>query len=394
MHSFLSFALVALPLAASAVASTAHYSHPRRGDLAGHKRAAHRFRALPRSGRRLAKRGEANGAQATLKCLSEYTFALCDGDNCTDMGAVAAGTMCKDGAITWDTSSEASSDDSAAATTSYAEIPSPSAAAVEVEPTTTSAAPAVEETLTADKKLANNAAVQSSSSSSSAPAAEVTAVQLNAAGSSSSSSDSNDRDDWVCDSDDGSSAEEDWVCDSEDETPSASASAAAATTTSWSAPSSSSSAQTSAAPSSSYAAADNVQLFQTSKAASTTQAPKTTTTTSSAPAQTSSASSSGSSDTFSGRGTYYLQYGVAGSCGSVHSDSDYIVALSYTQVDSGSHCGQKVLLTNADNGKSVEATVADTCPGCEYGAIDLSEGAFLQLGTLDQGVLNLEWHFE
>lgn len=39
------------------------------------------------------------------------------------------------------------------------------------------------------------------------------------------------------------------------------------------------------------------------------------------------------------------------------------------------------------------ATVADTCPGCEWGAIDLSEAAFLQLGTLDQGVLPLSWHY-
>ncbi|GAA6054980.1 hypothetical protein JCM3770_000476 [Rhodotorula araucariae] len=360
MHSFLSLALVALPLAASAAASTAHYSHPRRADLS-HGPAALPYRALPRSGRRLAKRGNSSAGQATLKCLSDHTFALCDGDDCTDMGAVAAGTMCKDNAITWDTAAEASSEASSAATTSYAEIPSPSSAAVvPAEPATTSAAAAAGETLTTDKKLANNAA-----------------VQLHAGGSSTTKS--------AAGGDDA-----DWLCDSEDATSASSTSAvAAATTISWSAPSTSS-AETWAAPPSSSAVND-VQLIQTSKAATSTQAPQTSTT-SAAPVQTSSPASSGGAS-FSGRGTYYLQYGVPGSCGTVHSDSDYIVALSYTQVDSGAHCGKKVLLTNADNGKSVEATVADTCPGCEYGAIDLSEGAFLQLGTLAQGVLNLEWHF-
>ncbi len=32
-------------------------------------------------------------------------------------------------------------------------------------------------------------------------------------------------------------------------------------------------------------------------------------------------------------------------------------------------------------------TVVDLCPGCEAGHIDLSEGAFEQLASLDVGVL-------
>lgn len=50
---------------------------------------------------------------------------------------------------------------------------------------------------------------------------------------------------------------------------------------------------------------------------------------------------------------------MAGSCGTVHSDSDYIIALSASQVDGGKHCGQKVQISNSA-GKTIEATVADT----------------------------------
>jgi hypothetical protein len=42
-------------------------------------------------------------SEGMVGSLTEHTFALCDGSNCTDMGPVAAGTKCVDGAITWDT---------------------------------------------------------------------------------------------------------------------------------------------------------------------------------------------------------------------------------------------------------------------------------------------------
>jgi hypothetical protein len=78
-----SLALLALPL----VSAGSHLSHPRR-DAAAHR---HAVRYSPRAGpRRINKRSE----QATLKCGSTgYTFSLCDGDNCTDMGSVA-GSSC------------------------------------------------------------------------------------------------------------------------------------------------------------------------------------------------------------------------------------------------------------------------------------------------------------
>ena len=75
------------------------------------------------------------------------------------------------------------------------------------------------------------------------------------------------------------------------------------------------------------------------------------------------------------------------------SDGDYVVALSYTQVEGGKNCGRTVSITNNDNGKTITATVADTCPGCGYGSLDLSTGAFGAIGSYDQGVLPISWSY-
>ncbi|GAA5898217.1 hypothetical protein JCM8208_000186 [Rhodotorula glutinis] len=99
------------------------------------------------------------------------------------------------------------------------------------------------------------------------------------------------------------------------------------------------------------------------------------------------------SSSFTGKGTWYTQGGAAGSCGKVNSDSAYIVAMNSPQVAGGSHCGQYVTVTNTANGKSVRAQVADTCPGCSYGSLDLSLGAFKAIGNLDTGVLPLRWNW-
>jgi expansin (peptidoglycan-binding protein) len=40
-----------------------------------------------------------------------------------------------------------------------------------------------------------------------------------------------------------------------------------------------------------------------------------------------------------------------------------------------------------DNAKSVVITIVDQCPGCQAGHIDLSEQAFLQIGTASEGYL-------
>ncbi|SAM82742.1 uncharacterized protein UBRO_05003 [Ustilago bromivora] len=90
----------------------------------------------------------------------------------------------------------------------------------------------------------------------------------------------------------------------------------------------------------------------------------------------------------SGQATYYYQNGNPGSCGKYHNDQTSIVAVNSAQMNSGM-CGQKVWIQG--NGKTIEATVADTCPTCSWGSLDLSVGAFQQLGGLDAGVVPISW---
>ena len=68
----------------------------------------------------------------------------------------------------------------------------------------------------------------------------------------------------------------------------------------------------------------------------------------------------------SGRATYFYQGGNAGHCGNVNSDGAHIVAVSSSQFNMGL-CGRGVQITNTANGRSVYATVADSCPGCGSG---------------------------
>ncbi|GAA5910933.1 hypothetical protein JCM6882_001935 [Rhodosporidiobolus microsporus] len=397
--------LLSLPLASAG----SHWSHPRHNDVLARSPSApasyRSARALPRSGRRLNKRGQ---NEATVKCLTTKTFALCDGDNCTDMGAVAAGTLCVDNAITWDTQHEASAEDSSAASASVEqEEPASSSSAAPAVAVEASTSAAVE--ISATQKLANNAVVQSSSSSSTAAAAVPTAdagVQLNADSSSNSSDSASDafddeEDDEECDSEETDEDDEDEECDP-DEVEDESASSSSATTSSKPAQTSAAAPSSTWTPSSS-SAVSNVQL-QASQAApktttTTTQAPpKTTTTTSSAPAQTSSSGSSSSGgDWIEGQATFFYQYGVAGACGKVHSDSDKVVALAMNLYGSASNaapdCGRQIEIKNEKTGQSTVATVADACPGCGDSHIDLSVGAFDAIGTQDQGVVPISWKF-
>jgi rare lipoprotein A (peptidoglycan hydrolase) len=69
------------------------------------------------------------------------------------------------------------------------------------------------------------------------------------------------------------------------------------------------------------------------------------------------------------------------------------VALNLGQVENDKHCGQRVYITNTDNGKSVAATVWDTCPGCGHESLDLSTGAFNAIGAESTGVLPIVWSF-
>ncbi|GAA5980238.1 hypothetical protein JCM5350_000883 [Sporobolomyces pararoseus] len=121
-----------------------------------------------------------------------------------------------------------------------------------------------------------------------------------------------------------------------------------------------------------------------------TWSPEPTTTTTQAPKQTQQASTSSFSGSYSGQATFYSQNGVAGSCGAVHGDYDMIAAVS-AAMNPSSHCGQTATVKNTQNGKTISVKLVDTCPGCGYGSLDLSMGAFGALGDYDQGVLPITW---
>ncbi|WWC96959.1 hypothetical protein V866_003836 [Kwoniella sp. B9012] len=125
----------------------------------------------------------------------------------------------------------------------------------------------------------------------------------------------------------------------------------------------------------------------------------TSTSTSSAAAEaTTSASSSSSSDVMTGGyATYFYQGGNAGACGTVHSDSDKVIAIDtngwWQDTSSASpYCGKYITITNTNNGKSVTAMVADACPTCvSDNSLDLSVGAFTAIADESDGQVPITW---
>ncbi|KAF5392219.1 hypothetical protein D9757_001424 [Collybiopsis confluens] len=108
----------------------------------------------------------------------------------------------------------------------------------------------------------------------------------------------------------------------------------------------------------------------------------------SAPATTTAASSNVQTGGFA---TYFYQNGVAGACGTVHSDNDLIVAMD-SAVYNQDICGKSVTITNTANGKSVTAVVADECPTCNNAqSIDLSLATFVTIGEVSTGLLDITW---
>ncbi|GAA6009814.1 hypothetical protein JCM11491_000824 [Sporobolomyces phaffii] len=343
--------LAVLSLASSTLASS-HHSHNIRGLAHPHHGVEFlKARALGTRGKggpaRLTKRGQAG--EAVLKCTSAKTFQLCDGDRCTDMGSVAAGTMCKDGAITWDTTGEVPTDESPAASSSVAEFVSSKVEAASSVLSSSSSVSAAEATV----RVKQNA-VQTSFTT---PGPSATQAAASPAASSSSSAD-----------------DEDWECEADDSEESDSSSTTAA----------SSAEATTAAP----------QLAVKPK---TTQAPSTT---SAAPIVSASVSvGTGSGDWITGgKATFFYQMGGYGACGKIHQDNDFGVALQIdrygTSSNSNPDCGKTVLIKNNANGKTVEAQVWDACPGCaNYNSLDLSVGAFDAIGDQATGVLDISWQW-
>ncbi|KAH7370180.1 RlpA-like double-psi beta-barrel-protein domain-containing protein-containing protein [Rhexocercosporidium sp. MPI-PUGE-AT-0058] len=101
----------------------------------------------------------------------------------------------------------------------------------------------------------------------------------------------------------------------------------------------------------------------------------------------------GAAQAITGEATYYTQQGVAGSCGVYHSDNDYIVALGPAW-GHNTHCGARVTIRQRNNGRSVTAIVADTCPGCPQTKLDVSVGIYAALqGFVGLDPFPIEWNF-
>ncbi|EST06516.1 Barwin-like endoglucanase [Kalmanozyma brasiliensis GHG001] len=95
--------------------------------------------------------------------------------------------------------------------------------------------------------------------------------------------------------------------------------------------------------------------------------------------------------TYSGRATYYAA--GLGACGGYNSGSDFIVALNAAQYGNmgqrSSWCGRTIAITY--NGNTQYAQVADACPSCPYGGLDMSEGLFKAFAPTSVGVFQMSW---
>ncbi|WFD25047.1 hypothetical protein MNAN1_000009 [Malassezia nana] len=105
-------------------------------------------------------------------------------------------------------------------------------------------------------------------------------------------------------------------------------------------------------------------------------------------------------DIFSGgKATWYNSAMSEGNCGWWSTNADHIVALNAPQYGStdkkSEHCGRLVRIVNEKNHKVMHAVVADSCPECSFGSLDLSEGLFSILtdGDMDLGEFPISWSF-
>ncbi|KAM5530382.1 hypothetical protein V8D89_015943 [Ganoderma adspersum] len=108
-------------------------------------------------------------------------------------------------------------------------------------------------------------------------------------------------------------------------------------------------------------------------------------------AHVSAAPASDSAQAFSGDATWYIPDGRPGACGTPIQNNDLAVALSSAQYAGGSNCFRRVQVNY--QGRSVNATVMDLCAACVSGDIDLTEGTFQQLTSLDAGRIKATWDF-
>jgi len=95
--------------------------------------------------------------------------------------------------------------------------------------------------------------------------------------------------------------------------------------------------------------------------------------------------------THTGRGTWYTT--GLGNCGWTNTNSQFVVAMpqSLYEANNGSNCGQMVQISY--KGKTVEAEMVDSCPGCGGNDLDMSQATFEHFAPLSVGVIEIEWNF-
>lgn len=81
----------------------------------------------------------------------------------------------------------------------------------------------------------------------------------------------------------------------------------------------------------------------------------------------------------------------AGHCGVQNKNTELIVALSTKEYESENHCGRQIKISYM--GKTVRATVADSCPGCSRYSLDLSPAAFKLLAPITAGRIQVSWTY-
>ncbi|KAI7864765.1 RlpA-like double-psi beta-barrel-protein domain-containing protein-containing protein [Spinellus fusiger] len=114
-------------------------------------------------------------------------------------------------------------------------------------------------------------------------------------------------------------------------------------------------------------------------------------------AQIASASDAEKRGNIYGDATYYNPGVGLGSCGQLHHDSELIVAINWQQMANGanpnnnSKCNKYINVWGPKG--YVRAKITDTCPGCKWGAIDLSPVAFDRIANRDQGRVKVWWNW-
>lgn len=92
-----------------------------------------------------------------------------------------------------------------------------------------------------------------------------------------------------------------------------------------------------------------------------------------------------------GTATYYVPNGNAGNCGWGINNDAWAVALPSHAYGNGENCGKGINIKH--NGKTLRGYIADSCPTCGPGQVDLVQGFFEQFADTSVGVIDVDWWY-